>query len=123
MASRQVSFASTVPSPVMVVPVRHTEGPERFTSWLQIWGEAPVECRAMVVRRRPGSGSEASRVAPFRSRERPRVPLTWTGLEGPWSHSMDTASEVVLVERLREGDASALEVLMERYASRIFRIA
>jgi len=36
---------------------------------------------------------------------------------------MDTASEVVLVERLREGDASALEVLMERYASRIFRIA
>jgi RNA polymerase sigma-70 factor, ECF subfamily len=36
---------------------------------------------------------------------------------------MDTASETVLVERLREGDASALEVLMERYASRIFRIA
>jgi len=36
---------------------------------------------------------------------------------------MDTASETVLVERLREGDASALEALMERYASRIFRIA
>jgi len=36
---------------------------------------------------------------------------------------MDTGSETVLVERLREGDASALEALMERYASRIFRIA
>ena len=36
---------------------------------------------------------------------------------------MDTASETALVERLREGDASALEALMERYASRIFRIA
>jgi len=36
---------------------------------------------------------------------------------------MDTASETLLVERLREGDASALEALMERYASRIFRIA
>ena len=36
---------------------------------------------------------------------------------------MDTASEMVLVERLREGDASALEALMERYASRVFRVA
>ena len=36
---------------------------------------------------------------------------------------MDAASETVLVERLREGDASALEALMERYASRVFRVA
>ena len=36
---------------------------------------------------------------------------------------MDAASEAVLVERLREGDASALEALMERYASRVFRVA
>jgi len=36
---------------------------------------------------------------------------------------MDAASEMVLVERLREGDASALEALMERYASRVFRVA
>jgi RNA polymerase sigma-70 factor (ECF subfamily) len=36
---------------------------------------------------------------------------------------MDAASEPVLVERLRQGDASALEALMERYASRVFRVA
>src|SRR5262244_2924871 len=36
---------------------------------------------------------------------------------------MYAASEAVLVERLREGDASALEALMERYASRVFRVA
>jgi RNA polymerase sigma-70 factor, ECF subfamily len=36
---------------------------------------------------------------------------------------MNAASETVLVERLRGGDASALEILMERYASRVFRVA
>lgn len=36
---------------------------------------------------------------------------------------MDAPSEAVLVERLREGDAFALEALMERYASRVFRVA
>jgi RNA polymerase sigma-70 factor (ECF subfamily) len=36
---------------------------------------------------------------------------------------MDTASETVLIERLRDGDGSALEALMERYASRVYRVA
>ena len=36
---------------------------------------------------------------------------------------MDTASETVLVERLKGGDGSALETLMERYASRVYRVA
>lgn len=36
---------------------------------------------------------------------------------------MEAVSETVLVERLKSGDGSALEVLMERYASRVFRIA
>jgi|SRR5215831_12483414 len=36
---------------------------------------------------------------------------------------METVSEADLVERLREGDATALEGLMERYAGRVFRVA
>ena len=36
---------------------------------------------------------------------------------------MDAVSETVLVERLKGGDAAALETLMERYASRVFRVA
>lgn len=36
---------------------------------------------------------------------------------------MDTASEARLVERLRTGDVTALEALMEQYGSRIFRVA
>mgnify|MGYP003693951443 CR=1 FL=1 len=36
---------------------------------------------------------------------------------------MDDISETVLVERLKNGDGAALELLMERYASRVFRIA
>ncbi len=36
---------------------------------------------------------------------------------------MDAASETVLIERLRDGDGSALEALMERYASRVYRVA
>ena len=36
---------------------------------------------------------------------------------------MDTPSEAHLVERLRAGDATALEALMAQYGSRIFRVA
>jgi RNA polymerase sigma-70 factor, ECF subfamily len=36
---------------------------------------------------------------------------------------MEAASESVLVERLRAGDATALEDLMQRHASRVFRVA
>ena len=36
---------------------------------------------------------------------------------------MDAASETVLIERLRDGDDAALETLMERYASRVYRVA
>ena len=36
---------------------------------------------------------------------------------------MDATSETVLVERLRDGDGAALETLMERYASRVYRVA
>ena len=36
---------------------------------------------------------------------------------------METSSELLLVDRLREGDVTALESLMERYASRVFRVA
>jgi RNA polymerase sigma-70 factor, ECF subfamily len=36
---------------------------------------------------------------------------------------VDTTSEALLVERLREGDLTALEALMERYESRVFRVA
>src|SRR5215468_231585 len=36
---------------------------------------------------------------------------------------MDATSETVLIERLREGDSAALEVLMDRYASRVYRVA
>jgi RNA polymerase sigma-70 factor (ECF subfamily) len=36
---------------------------------------------------------------------------------------MDTPSESVLVERLRDGDPTALEDLMERHASQVFRVA
>src|SRR5438128_3462732 len=36
---------------------------------------------------------------------------------------MDTISENTLVDRLRGGDTGVLEVLMERYASRVFRVA
>ena len=36
---------------------------------------------------------------------------------------MDDVSEAVLVERLKGGDGAALETLMERYASRVFRVA
>jgi len=36
---------------------------------------------------------------------------------------VDTSFETGLVERLRAGDGSALEDLMERYASRVYRIA
>jgi len=34
-----------------------------------------------------------------------------------------TVPDSVLVERLRSGDTGALEILMERYASRVFRVA
>src|SRR6266545_4982241 len=37
--------------------------------------------------------------------------------------SMDTTSETDLVDRLKDGDNLALECLMERYASRIYRVA
>lgn len=36
---------------------------------------------------------------------------------------MDATAEAVLVERLRGGDGAALETLMERYASRVYRVA
>ena len=36
---------------------------------------------------------------------------------------MDTTSEALLVERLREGDLAALEALMEQHGSRVFRVA
>src|SRR5713101_5837636 len=36
---------------------------------------------------------------------------------------MDAIPESTLVDRLRVGDMRALEALMERYASRVFRIA
>lgn len=36
---------------------------------------------------------------------------------------MDAASETALVERLKQGDDAALEALMERHASRVFRVA
>ena len=36
---------------------------------------------------------------------------------------MDAAAETVLIERLRDGDDAALETLMERYASRVYRVA
>ena len=36
---------------------------------------------------------------------------------------MDTESEAQLIERLRARDASALEVLMERHAGRLYRVA
>ena len=36
---------------------------------------------------------------------------------------MDADSETVLIERLCEGDAAALEALMARYASRVYRVA
>ena len=36
---------------------------------------------------------------------------------------MDATSETVLIERLRDGDSAALEILMERYASRVYRVA
>jgi RNA polymerase sigma-70 factor (ECF subfamily) len=36
---------------------------------------------------------------------------------------VETSSELLLVTRLREGDVTALESLMERYASRVFRVA
>jgi len=36
---------------------------------------------------------------------------------------VDEASDVSLVERLRQGDAAALEALMARYASRAYRLA
>jgi RNA polymerase sigma-70 factor (ECF subfamily) len=36
---------------------------------------------------------------------------------------MDTTSETDLVERLKDGDTIALECLMERYASRVYRVA
>lgn len=36
---------------------------------------------------------------------------------------MDATSETVLIERLRDGDSAALEMLMERYASRVYRVA
>jgi len=36
---------------------------------------------------------------------------------------VDATAETVLVERLRSGDCAALESLMERYASRVYRVA
>ncbi len=36
---------------------------------------------------------------------------------------MDAPSETVLIERLRDGDATALETLMSRYAPRVYRVA
>jgi RNA polymerase sigma-70 factor (ECF subfamily) len=36
---------------------------------------------------------------------------------------MDTTSDTDLVERLRNGDGAALETLMDRYASRVYRVA
>ncbi len=36
---------------------------------------------------------------------------------------MDAHSETVLIERLRDGDATALEALMSRYAPRVYRVA
>jgi RNA polymerase sigma-70 factor (ECF subfamily) len=36
---------------------------------------------------------------------------------------VDTSAELLLVDRLREGDVTALEPLMDRYASRVFRVA
>jgi RNA polymerase sigma-70 factor (ECF subfamily) len=36
---------------------------------------------------------------------------------------VDATAETVLVERLRGGDCAALESLMERYASRVYRVA
>lgn len=34
-----------------------------------------------------------------------------------------TTSETVLIERLKDGDGAALETLMDRYASRVYRVA
>jgi len=36
---------------------------------------------------------------------------------------MNPPSETLLIDRLRSGDTAALEDLMERYASRVFRVA
>jgi RNA polymerase sigma-70 factor (ECF subfamily) len=36
---------------------------------------------------------------------------------------VEVAADLALVERLRVGDAAALEALMERYASRVYRLA
>lgn len=36
---------------------------------------------------------------------------------------VETEADLTLVERLRSGDAAALETLMERYASRVYRLA
>jgi RNA polymerase sigma-70 factor, ECF subfamily len=36
---------------------------------------------------------------------------------------VETGADLALVERLRLGDAAALEALMERYASRVYRLA
>lgn len=36
---------------------------------------------------------------------------------------VETEADLTLVERLRGGDAAALETLMERYASRVYRLA
>ncbi len=36
---------------------------------------------------------------------------------------MNANSESALIERLREGDAAALETLMARYVSRVYRVA
>jgi len=36
---------------------------------------------------------------------------------------VDASSETVLVERLKDGDSAALEILMERYSSRVYRVA
>ncbi len=36
---------------------------------------------------------------------------------------METEADLQLVERVRTGDAAALETLMDRYASRVYRLA
>jgi RNA polymerase sigma-70 factor (ECF subfamily) len=36
---------------------------------------------------------------------------------------VDTEADLTLVERLRSSDAAALETLMERYASQVYRLA
>src|SRR5215813_3643256 len=48
---------------------------------------------------------------------------SWPSNSSRRSADMNPPSETLLIDRLRSGDAAALEDLIERYASRVFRVA